>query len=198
MATELFYVTRMPGSGFVATLSLREIRSRLTAGQLQESFCATESDGRSFTQFQKDGAGGRWRTLAELLDEYPEASAPPSPDEAMPVRLMNCPACARQISTQAEFCPQCGHPNRGARPLRTGPRCYACADAATTRCQSCGALSCAQHLQSIYVSHGKGGAYELRCETCYSNARAWQWFGFGIAVISIIVVLMIWSQIGRH
>jgi hypothetical protein len=32
------------------------------------------------------------------------------------------------------------------------------------------ALSCAQHLQSIYVPHGQGGAYELRCQRCYSSA----------------------------
>jgi len=42
--------------------------------------------------------------------------------------------------------------------------------AATTRCQSCGALSCAVHLTSIYVPHGQGGAYELRCRRCYSSA----------------------------
>jgi hypothetical protein len=30
--------------------------------------------------------------------------------------LIECPACGRQISVEAEACPQCGHPNR--RPLR--------------------------------------------------------------------------------
>jgi Uncharacterised protein family UPF0547 len=83
--------------------------------------------------------------------------------------LIGCPECGRQISTAAEACPHCGHPNRPPKSA-AGPPCYACALPATTRCQRCGALSCAQHLQSIYVPHGQGGAYELRCQRCYSSA----------------------------
>ena len=101
--------------------------------------------------------------------------------------LINCPACGRQISVEAEACPQCGHPNRAAAP--TGPPCYACSAQATTRCQSCGALSCAQHLQSIYVTHGRGGAYELRCQSCYSSAQAWRIFGWVVGGILLIIVL---------
>jgi len=101
--------------------------------------------------------------------------------------LINCPACGRQISVEAEACPQCGHPNRPAAP--TGPPCYACSAQATTRCQSCGALSCAQHLQSIYVTHGRGGAYELRCQSCYSSAQAWRIFGWVVGGILLIIVL---------
>ena len=101
--------------------------------------------------------------------------------------LTNCPECGRQVSTAAEACPQCGHPMRYAAPAPAGPKCYACSAAATTRCQSCGALSCAQHLQSIYVSHGKGGAYELRCESCYSSAVTWKIVGGIIFVIGLII-----------
>jgi hypothetical protein len=79
-------------------------------------------------------------------------------------------------------------------PAVAGPKCYACAAVATTRCQSCGALSCAQHLQSIYVSHGEGGAYELRCEDCYSSAMVWKVVGGVFFVIVLIVVLVMWSQ----
>ncbi len=106
--------------------------------------------------------------------------------------LVNCSACGRQISTEAESCPQCGHPNRAASPpVPTELRCYACSAQATTRRQSCGALSCALHLQSIYVSHGRGGAYELRCESCYSSAAAWQVFGWVMAGIAILIVLIV-------
>jgi len=112
--------------------------------------------------------------------------------------LMDCPVCGRQISTEAESCPQCGHPNRAAAPAPTVPNCYACAAPATTRCQSCGALSCAQHLQSIYVAHGHGGAYELRCESCYSSAMGWKVFGWIFGGIVLIVILIMWSQMGRH
>ena len=94
MATQYFYVTRAPGRAFVATLTLSQVRAGLATGELQESFNATESDGRSFTQFQTDGAGGRWRTLAELLAEQPRAAPPPpATQEVRPVPLMDCPAC---------------------------------------------------------------------------------------------------------
>jgi hypothetical protein len=104
--------------------------------------------------------------------------------------LISCPECGRQISTQAEACPQCGHPNQPAKQLPAGPRCYACSAAATTRCQSCGKLSCALHLQSIYVSHNQGGAYELRCESCYSTAMVWKVIGGIIFAIILFFVLM--------
>jgi hypothetical protein len=100
--------------------------------------------------------------------------------------LINCPACGHSISTEAEACPQCGHPNRKPAPKPSGlaegtspaaPTCYACSAPATTRCQSCGALSCAVHLHSIYVSHGQGGAYELRCDSCHSSAITWKILG---------------------
>jgi hypothetical protein len=104
--------------------------------------------------------------------------------------LIPCPECGRQISTEAEACPQCGHPNRAPLPAKSyGPNCYACSAAATTRCQSCGALSCVQHLQSIYVSHGRGGAYELRCESCYASAAAWRVVGWVLGAIILLVVL---------
>src|SRR5262245_15955278 len=113
--------------------------------------------------------------------------------------LIECPACGRQISTEAEACPQCGHPNRASarEPATTGPKCYACSNLATTRCQSCGALSCAVHLQSIYVSHGRGGAYELRCDSCYSSARAWQIFGWIFGLIVLVIILSIWASAWR-
>jgi hypothetical protein len=103
--------------------------------------------------------------------------------------LISCPECGRQISIAAEACPQCGHPNRPSKP--TGPTCYACSAPATTRCQSCGALSCALHLQNIFVSRGHGGgAYELRCKSCYATAQAWQVVGFVIIGIILLFVAM--------
>src|SRR5947209_16670844 len=105
--------------------------------------------------------------------------------------LINCAACGHAISTEAEACPQCGHPNRPVRREPAGPKCYACSREATTRCQSCGTLSCAEHLQSIYVPHGQGGAYELRCDSCYSTASAWKVFGWVFAAIVLVIVLVI-------
>jgi len=113
--------------------------------------------------------------------------------------LIECPACGRQISTEAEACPQCGHPNRLTASATAGPTCYACAATATTRCQSCGALSCAQHLQSIYVSHGRGGAYELRCKSCYSSAETWKIVGWiGTGIVLFIMLLIFLSFAGRR
>jgi hypothetical protein len=112
--------------------------------------------------------------------------------------LINCPACGHSISVEAEACPNCGHPNRQATRA-AGPTCYACSAPATTRCQSCGALSCAEHLQSIYVPHGHGGAYELRCESCYSSAMSWKIFGWIFAAIVLIVVLVvIFGMMANH
>ncbi len=118
--------------------------------------------------------------------------------------LVNCQECGRQVSTAAEACPQCGHPVRAMAPASSGPKCYSCSAAATTRCQSCGALSCAQHLQSIFVSHGEGGAYELRCERCYSSAQAWQVFRWIMIAIGLIIFAIIffgfwlptWNKMG--
>ena len=106
--------------------------------------------------------------------------------------LTNCPECGRQVSTEAESCPQCGHPLRAAE----GPKCYACTAAATTRCQSCGALSCAQHLKTIYVSVGPGRGYELRCERCYSSAATrnvvfWVILAIFLVVFPIVMLLAI-------
>src|SRR5438309_438691 len=97
--------------------------------------------------------------------------------------LIPCAACGRQISTDAESCPQCGHPNHPAAPKPKGAKCYLCSAAATTRCVSCGALSCAEHLQSIYVAHGRGGAYELRCKSCYATASSMRVFGWIVGAI---------------
>jgi len=98
--------------------------------------------------------------------------------------LIDCLACHRQISEHAAACPHCGHPNDQA--AATGPKCYRCSAAATTRSQSCGAFSCAVHLQSIYIYHGKGGAYELRCDSCYESAQTWQMVGCIISIIGLI------------
>lgn len=105
--------------------------------------------------------------------------------------LIDCPECGRQISTAAEACPGCGHPNRpvparGSYTPPAGPKCYSCSAAATTKCQRCGTLSCPIHLDSIYVSYGKGGAHELRCSECYSSAMTFKIIGLVVAVIFAI------------
>ncbi len=115
--------------------------------------------------------------------------------------LIDCPACGRQISVEAEACPQCGHPNRPATPAPAaapGPKCYACHAAATTRCQSCNALSCAVHLESIYVAHGQGGGYELRCSSCYDSAMTWEIVGFVFVGIAVVVMLVVMSQMSMR
>ena len=57
-------------------------------------------------------------------------------------------------------------------------------------------MSCVRHLDSIYVSHGKGGAYELRCENCYSSAVVWKVVGAVRAAIVVAVVLLVISSKG--
>lgn len=123
--------------------------------------------------------------------------------------LIDCPECGRQISTAAVACPQCGHPNEPAPAAvpdyftaaqrqapesasrAHGPSCYACDSLATTRCQSCGKLSCALHLQNIFVSHGRGGSNELRCSDCYASAKARKLVGMVVAAIVVLIMLII-------
>jgi hypothetical protein len=109
--------------------------------------------------------------------------------------LIHCAECGREISTEAESCPGCGFPVHKKETADVGPRCYACSAPATTRCVSCNALSCARHLQSIFVSHGRGGAYELRCRQCYATASTMRTFGtvmffviLGIAALMCFVM----------
>lgn len=104
--------------------------------------------------------------------------------------LTSCPECGHQVSSAADACPNCAFPMRKIRQA-DGPTCYECSRDATTRCQSCGTMSCAEHVQSIYVSHGRGGAYELRCKSCYSSAQTWQIFGYVFAGIAVVVFLII-------
>jgi hypothetical protein len=115
--------------------------------------------------------------------------------------LTSCPECSREVSTAAEACPSCGFPMSkvAQREKSDGPGCYACRRQATTRCVSCGAYSCAEHLQSIYVSRGRGGgAYELRCQSCYSMAQAWQTFGWVFAVIVLIIIIVLFSTMSSQ
>lgn len=99
--------------------------------------------------------------------------------------LIDCPECGRQISTAAEACPGCGHPNRPAAGVPVGPKCHACPATATTRCQNCGALSCVAHVESVSVA--LAGPYQLRCADCNSTANGWKVF----QVVWIILVLLI-------
>lgn len=117
-----------------------------------------------------------------------EGAREPGPVAGEASRLVPCPACARPLSTAAAACPECGHPMRAAAPV---PSCHACEAPATTRCQRCGVLSCALHLRSIYVHHGRGGAYELRCATCFSSAEAAKSRNLVLGVVLVVVMLVV-------
>lgn len=107
--------------------------------------------------------------------------------------LIDCPECGRQVSSAAEACPQCGYPISPVLPLSTEPSCYACSGTSTTRCQSCGKFSCAMHLEPIFVHYyyRRGGASELRCQSCVKQAegrqRIWA-ISVGISLGLVVVV----------
>ena len=63
-----FYITKVCGTRFVGCYSLKRIRADVSSGRLKATWFATESDGRSFSDFSKSEAGN-WRTLGELLEE---------------------------------------------------------------------------------------------------------------------------------
>ncbi len=99
--------------------------------------------------------------------------------------LIDCSACNRQISIEAESCPGCGHPNRTPIALPKKDTCYACSATATMRCQVCGALSCVNHVSSEWALDP--GTYELQCESC----RPRRVFGFFMAQAIIFAIGLI-------
>lgn len=106
--------------------------------------------------------------------------------------LIDCPECKRQISTSAEACPGCGHPNRpGAVPVPVGPKCYSCPATATTKCQKCNTLSCVAHVEGVSLSLA-AGPYELRCAECASSVNGWKVYYGVMTAIAVVGVLMVW------
>ena len=93
--SQIYFVARGPNSGFIAALSLDEIRDQLLLDQLKESYYITESDGRSFNQFQATCQHVRWRTIAEFLVEQLQGQQTVAAETAMPLGLIPCPACGR-------------------------------------------------------------------------------------------------------
>ena len=66
-----YYVTKMRGTRFVGVYSLADIREAIIAGRFEATWFATESDGRSFSDFS-NSENGNWRTLEALLEMGPE------------------------------------------------------------------------------------------------------------------------------
>ena len=103
--------------------------------------------------------------------------------------LENCPECGRQISTVAEACPQCGHPLKAGTTITpAGPKCYACAAAATTQCPSCGALSCVSHLERI--NYGLGP--KILCESCRTSHKGMALFRWVLLIVAVGGPLIGW------
>ena len=66
-----YYVTKMRGARFVGVYSLADIREAVIAGRFEATWFATESDGRSFSDFS-NSENGNWRTLQTLIEMGPE------------------------------------------------------------------------------------------------------------------------------
>jgi hypothetical protein len=82
--------------------------------------------------------------------------------------LIGCPACGRQISSEADACPQCGHPNRKTPPAATGlpSQCRSCGEPGVGACKACGRFYCARHGGVA----GFGLAAPM-CSVCYDANR---------------------------
>jgi hypothetical protein len=114
--------------------------------------------------------------------------------------LIDCAKCRQKISIQANSCPLCGHP-RAAGPMESPPACHACANLATVRCQRCGKLCCVLHQFPIFVHRRKGGATEIRCAPCKTEAEksneAHHLFGCISVVVMILAFLLLLLRHGR-
>jgi hypothetical protein len=160
---------------FQGPLSQAEIFEAINAKRLSLTDCEVlQAEGQSYSAL-KNSTG--WRNVQEI---WPSAT---SDKQDEPARLVSCPICSRDISSAAVSCPQCGHPMSPAIP--TGPTCYKCQSLATTRCQSCGAVSCIQHLRSV---HFWGEArHELRCESCQESAMARK---VALVILQVLIVIL--------
>ena len=156
--------------------------------------------GAAFRRYNVTGSGAP-RPAKFAAEEGPFRHPPSrSPGTTEPTEktmpLIQCSACGRQISTEADTCPQCGHPNRAA-PRAAGQPCYSCSAAATTR-SSKRVQAGRTPSRSIFVSHGRGGAYELRCDSCYSSAVTWKVVGWIFFAVVAIIILTMFVGIGRR
>ena len=100
--------------------------------------------------------------------------------------LIGCPACGRQISTEAEACPQCGHPNNLVAEGTPRRKCYACAAEATLKCQKCGRRGCMDHIVGQTVGFGQYALNAMLCKDCGSRANTYNW----VALVLIAIVLL--------
>jgi hypothetical protein len=62
----------------------------------------------------------------------------------------------------------------------------------------CGDLSCATHLNNIFIRDGDGGANELRCRTCFDAAVAANWWGTVCGVSVITIFLIVFAVVSRR
>lgn len=93
-----------------------------------------------------------------------------------------------------------GHPVGPTTPAAAGPKCYACAAEATTRCMWCNALSCAVHVQSVNVLSGRNWSTALLCPTCHAqgkkNLQSWQILPYLCVTVFVIALIFGYFLIG--
>jgi hypothetical protein len=110
------------------------------------------------------------------------------------VALIDCPECGRQISTTAEACPGCGHPNRPTA-ASAGPKCYSCPATATTKCQKCNAPSCVPHVEGVTIN--LDNIRELRCAGCVSAANGSKTF-HGVMIVVVLLIAFVVMAFGFY
>ncbi len=173
---ELYLVCRFPNVDEVGRFTRAKIAAGVAGRRLSgDHVCRLDND-----------PGGQWHYLDDFL------RLPPSAPPAGPV-LVPCQVCGTQISSHAESCPRCGHPNAPAARPASGPKCYACDSPSTTRCQRCEAFSCPLHLSSVSVM---GGGHQLRCKGCRSSAVT-TWVVYAVLIAAIIIAQVIYFGFWR-
>ena len=110
------------------------------------------------------------------------------------MKLIPCPACGRDNSPDAEFCPHCGHPYQSQKNSgRTkAKKCFKCSESATTRCLGCGAFSCPRHVEPHTVGKGR----VLLCKSCAEEAEERRQKDLIVGVIIFIVILFVGAAMG--
>jgi hypothetical protein len=116
------------------------------------------------------------------------------PEGDCATRLIDCVVCGRQFSSEAEACPQCGHPNRVRTRVPRLSGCSRCGSPAVGACTRCGRFYCPQHGGKRRFWDGSGQGC---CEKCIRQWARNYGFGLVFTVIGVLIILLLAGVLSR-
>jgi hypothetical protein len=77
-----YFVAKTPNGKFIGAYTIEQIAARVQAGEIQEDYVVTESNGPSYNQLLKMGSA-TWVTISQLLSSAPAACPTTTPVTAV-------------------------------------------------------------------------------------------------------------------